>query len=183
MSTPNTQMIGVSHVAKAKALLQQRDNKAQWPYWWLFPPFSSSPVNVFNGITLPDETSGVYSLVCQYNVPSGEIFVLTGLIFQAVIAGALNSAFAPGDGSVLGLLDVNNPLNSPVPVGAPVKGFQSVNVPLGSFTDRPFPLSDVFVFDPLDIIRWKVTNVSLATDDVFVAAGLFGYTIPQDQAQ
>lgn len=179
--TPNTQMLGVGHVAKAKALLSQRDNKALWPYWWVYPPFSSSPVNQFNGIALPGESDD--ALILQYSVPSGEVFVLTGLIFGAYLSGDWNTAFAPGDGSILGLLDVNNPLDNPVPMGAAVKGFQSVNVPLGSFQTGPFPLSMPFVFDPLDVLRWKVSNVSLATDDVFVAAGLFGYTVPQDVAK
>lgn len=180
-SVPGTQMIGADIAQKARAV--QRNNRDKWPFWWLFPPFSQSPVNEFNGIALPAVTSSVYSLVLEYDVPSGEVFVMTGLIFQALLAGDFNSAFAPGDGSVLGLLDVNNALNSPLPTGAPVKGFQSVNVPLGDFNRGPFPLSSPFIFNPLDKIRWKVTNVSLATADVFVAAGIFGYTVPLDQAQ
>jgi hypothetical protein len=183
MNTPNTQMLGVSHVQRAKALLAKQDRKLA-DYWWLFPPVTARDVLVTGGIALPGETVGTYSLVVEYDVPSGLKFVLTHVVACAMIAGALNSAFAPGDGSVIFLLDVNEPLNSPIPQGAPVRGFAGLQVPLGNFaTGMWSPLAMPEVFDPLDALRWKITNVSLATAHVFVACGFLGYTLPVDEAQ
>lgn len=182
------QMVGVSHVARARALLARKDSKDRWPYFWLFPPASADDTIVTGGIVLPAITfsPSVYSQVLQYNVPSGMCFILTGVVAQAAVAGDLNSAFAPGDGSMLFTLDVSQPTTSAVPVGAPVKGYNNLSVPLGSFQFGPWPLSKPRLFNPLDQLRWKVTNVSLTVpspNDIWVACGLFGYTMPADEAK
>src|ERR1019366_896443 len=129
---PN-QMLGAAHVNKARALLAREESKSAWPYWWLFGGASADDVLVTGGIALPADTAP-QALVLEYDVPSGLVFVLTGVVIQACIAGALNSAFAPGDGSLTFVLDVNQPLASPLPQGAPVKGYEALAVPLGSFT-------------------------------------------------
>ena len=174
-------MLGASHVNRARALLAKKDRKLA-DYFWLFPPPSADDVLATGGIALPAiSATGVYSQVLEYDVPSGMVFVLTHVLAQAQIAGAFSSAFAPGSGAVIFILDVNQPIGSPVPVGAPVKGFNALTVPLGSFEFAPWPLPRPRIFNPLDKLRWKITNVSVATDDVFVACGLFGYTLPEDE--
>ena len=178
MSNKN-QFLGVSHVKKATALLAKADRKLA-DYFWLFPPSSADDVLVTGGIALPADTDP-QALVLEYDVPSGMVFVLTHVVAEAGIAGSLNSAFAPGDGSLVFVLDVNQPLGSPIPMGQPVKGFNALTVPLGSFEFGPWPLERPRVFNPLDAIRWKVTNVSNTTADVFVSCGLFGYTLPADE--
>lgn len=179
MSTPKNQFLGVSHVKRATALLAKQDRKLA-DYFWLFPPSSADDVLETGKIALP-AAAAPQALVLEYDVPSGMVFVLTGVVASASVAGALNSAFAPGDGSVVFVLDVNQALGSPLPVGNTVKGFNALTVPLGSFPFAPWPLSRPRVFNPEDKIRWKVTNVSLATSSVFVACGLFGYTLPQSE--
>jgi hypothetical protein len=182
MSNQNTQMIGASHVAKARALLARADRKLA-DFWWCFPPQAADNVLQTNAVALPDTSTApqIYTPILQYQVPSGMVFVLTGVIFQVAVAGVV-SQFAPG--SLLGLLDLNAPIGTeslPIPVGTPIKGFNALSVSLGSFPFGPWPLAKPFVFDPLDVLRWKVTNITAATDTVFVAAGLFGYTLPLDE--
>src|ERR1035441_1365956 len=112
---PN-QMLGAAHVNKARAVEARLESKNQWPYWWLFGGTSADDVIVTNGIAMPATgIAPLQALVLEYDVPSGLVFVLTGVVIQAVIAGALNSAFAPGDGSLTFVLDVNQPLASPLP--------------------------------------------------------------------
>jgi hypothetical protein len=180
MSNKN-QFLGVSHVKRATALLAKADRKLV-DYFWLFPPSSADDVLETGVIALPAD-SDPQALVLEYDVPSGMAFILTHVVASAAVAGDLNSAFAPGDGSLVFVLDVNQPLGSPVPIGQPVKGFNALKVPLGSFPFGPWPLPCPRIFNPLDKLRWKVTNVSLTTASVFVACGLFGYTLPADEAQ
>jgi hypothetical protein len=176
------QFVGASYTKRANALLAGQDRKLV-DYWWLFPPSNADDVLVTAGLALPGITSApsVYSQVLEYKVPSGMIFVLTHTVNGAAVVGNLNSAFAPGDGSIVFVLDVNQPIGSPIPVGTPVKGFSALTVPLGSFPYGPWPLPAPRRFNPLDVLRWKVTNVSLATADVFVSCGLFGYTVPENE--
>ena len=149
-------------------------------YWWVFPPESSDDVIVTGGIAMPAAASP-QARVIQYNVPAGLAFLMTHVVACAMVAGALNSAFAPGDGSLVFVLDVNQPLSSPVPIGSAVKGFSALTVPLGSFCLFPWPLACPRRFKPRDQIRWKVTNLSNTESNVLVACGIFGYTVPWDE--
>ncbi len=166
-------------IQRARAVLLERKLRRLVDFWWLFPPFASDDVLVIGSVALPG--IGTQAVALEYTVPSGLRFVMTHICIMASVAGALNSAFAPGDGSVSFVLDLNEPLGSTVPQGVPVKGFNALSVPLGSFNVRPWPLSCPRVFHPLDQLRWKVTNVSLGTSDVWVAAGVFGYTLQVDE--
>jgi hypothetical protein len=180
MKQPANQFLGATGVQRARKLLAKEGRKLA-DYWWLYPPASADDVQATGSIALP-AAAAPQALVMEYDVPSGLRFVMTHVCIMASVAGALNSAFAPGDGSVTFVLDLNEPIGSPIPVGAPVKGFNALTVPLGSFEFGPWPLPRPRIFQPEDKLRWKVTNNTLATLDVWVAGGIFGYTLLPDEA-
>lgn len=167
-----TQMLGVSHIQRAKALLSKQDRKLV-DYWWLYPPASARHVDVRGNVELPAETDS--AAVLTYNVPSGMVFVLTHVVVQLSTTGLLSGLWTAGDGSIEWQLTVN-PQNSPA--AAPVRGFGNVVNPLGSFLFHPWPLEMPEIFNPLDVLQWSVTNV--ANSDFVgdqVACGLKGYTL------
>jgi hypothetical protein len=189
--TPPNAMIGPSVTAKAREVERQRNAKAEWPYQWIYPPGVAIPVSIGLQPTVPGvATAGVAMPaigdqveVCEYTVPNGFAFWLREVIAEARAAGVPSLPFAPGDGSVFWTLDVDQPLGAVFPTGAPVKDFGQVQVPLGAWEiGCRFPLDMPILFEARHTLRWKFTNVSNDTDDVWISCGLFGFLVPEDQA-
>ena len=116
------------------------------------------------------------SVIAQYAVPLGFYFQLQSLVLNYYGAG-----WVPGDGNVAFSLDVNTSGN-PSAQGIPVKDYNPVLVPLGSF-QKPWPFlpGTESRFEPRDIVRAKVL-----TNPAFIlpgpanrfAAGLVGWLYP-----
>lgn len=189
MSTANP-TLGPTFVSKARQVEAQREAKNQWPYRYIYPPESAIPVSVGLGPTVPGvNTAGIampaegdQGLVVQYEVPNGFTFWLREVIADARASGVQSLPFAPGDGSIFWTLDVDQPIGQAFPSGAPVKDFANVQVPLGSWEyGIRFPLDMPLDFTARHTLRWKFTNVSNTTADVWCSAGLFGFLVPEDQ--
>ena len=189
MSTPANPMLGPSFTSKARAVEAQRAAKTKWPYPWIFAPEESIPVTLYGGVAMPADTDPQAIIPFKngnlpdggYKVPNGFIFNLAGVIFQASIAGAYNSVFAPGDGSLIYTLDVDQPLGQSIPSGVGLKDFSAVTVPLGSWEFGYFRLMRSYMVEARHDIRAKILNVSNTTADAVISAGLFGYLLPEDQ--
>ena len=183
-------MLGPSFTAKAREVELQRAAKSKWPYSWSYPPENAIPVSVGMGPTVPGgATAGIampaigsQALAMQYQVPNGFSFWLRAVIAEARAAGALGLPFAPGDGSGYWTLDVDQDIGQTFPSGVPVKDLAQVQVPLGSWEfGYQFPLHMPVLFEARHILRWKFTNVSNSTANVWCSAGLFGFLVPEDQ--
>ena len=191
MSAKSNPMLGPSFTAKAREVEQQRLAKQTWPYPYIYPPEHAIPVSVGLGPTVPGVTTagvampaiGSQAEVMQYQVPNGFAFWLQAVIAEARASGALSFPFAPGDGSIYWTLDVDQPLGQTFPSGVPVKDFQAVQVPLGSWElGTQFPLRMPLLFEARHILRWKFTNVSNTSANVWCSAGLFGFLVSETEA-
>lgn len=190
MSTqPTNPMLGASFTSRAREVARQLAAKSKWPYPYAYPPENAIPVSVGMGPTVAGvATAGVAMpatgdqvLVMQYQVPSGFAFWLRAVIAEARASGAFSLPFAPGDGSIFWTLDIDQEIGQTFPAGAPVKDFAQVQVPLGSWElGIEFPLHMPVLVEARHILRWKFTNVSNASSNVWCSAGLFGYLVAED---
>lgn len=153
----------------AEALRQETANKERWPYPHVYPPPSSTPVNVITTTPVAVPAAAAQVEVLEYTVPSGKRFIMQGII-QQIFAGA----FTPGDG--IWTVDQNSPLGVTNVQASPVPYLARVVTPLGSFTIEPFLLLRAYEFEPLTQLRSKFTNVSAGAG--VLLSGFFGYLIP-----
>ena len=171
---------GPSFIRDAWNVFRRKGAREQWPYPWSYPPPGAIPVHQYAGIAMP-AASSPQALVLEYTVPNGFTFILTGIIAEARTAGVFNSALAPGDGSLVWILDEEQPLGQTYPSGAAVTDFSQLTVPMGSFESGPWPLAAPFAFAARHTLRWKILNVSNTTAGAYVANGLFGWRIGEGE--
>lgn len=189
MSTRNDNpTLGPTFTAHARQLANRQNAKSAWPYPWIYPPAAAVPVTLYGGVAMPADSDPQAIIPFAngtlsdggYLVPNGFSFNLAALIFQASVAGALNSALAPGDGTLIWTLDVDQPLGQTFPSGAALKDFSAVTVPMGSWEFGWFRLFMPYTVEARHEIRAKILNVSNTTSDVYVSAGLFGYLLAEE---
>ena len=188
----STGFIGPSFTAEARKLAGRQISKAAWPYWWEYAPANSIPVLEYGGVQLPDSfrRSSPRARIRGAEVVS--VCVARGdrergfrRCRRATPPVYVSVPFAPGLGSVTFTLDVNQDLGNPLVLGAPVKDFAEVTVPLGSWEHGPWPVRgrSGLVFEPDDILRWKVESTIFFTNDFWASCGLHGWLVPCDDAQ
>lgn len=140
------------------------------------PPAGSKHVAAAG--TLPAPATNVQTQIVQYQVPNGFRFRLKGLLLVCNCPG-----WTPGDGNAVFSVSLNKPVGSLNAQGAPVRGFENVTVPLGSFAVGPWPIpeDERSVFDSRDILRVLVSSNPLVIfpggPNLFTAM-LVGYTWP-----
>lgn len=189
--TPSS--IGPTMVRETQKLAVRQAAKDAWPYWWKYPPRTALPLNLFGTAAV---TGGQFIVPFVqtnistasgpdggYEVPQGYMAVIWALVFSW-------NHMALNGGNVYGTLDVGQPLGLVVPSGASVKDLQQVTVPLSGFSDPatpfsfpgPWPLFAPLIFAPRDQIRWKATVSAFQPMGTYVMAGLFGYLVPESEA-
>lgn len=128
--------------------------------------------------SLPAPVTNAQTLIVQYQVPNGFRFRLKGLLLGCNCPG-----WTPGDGNAVFSLSLNKPVGSLNAQGAPVRGFENVSVPLGSFAFGPWPIpeDERSVFESRDVVRVLVVSnplvIAPGLPNVFTAM-LVGYTWP-----
>ena len=172
MSAAPVILTGAAAVKAARNIASLQDNREMWPYPWVYPPPDAEDVFVEQSIPAP--AFGVETQILQYKVPSSYLFMFTHIV--QVYTG---TAFVPGSGDILWTLDLNTPIGTPPVQASRLQGFQSVDVPLGSF-QIPWPIRKARFFKSLDIIRSKVitTNVIVPGSGNFFTTILLGYIMP-----
>lgn len=147
---------------------RSRRRQADWPYIHCFAPPGSLPVNEKQIVAAP--AANVLTPILLYRVPSGMRFYL-----REVLADFDGAQFLPGD--ALFTLDRNQTI--PNVQGAVVQGLVQWPVPLGSVAEGiRWKLPRAYEFEPLEIVRWTVTNVNLGEGSGQFTGGLFGYLVP-----
>jgi len=153
-----------------RAIQARRDD---WPYVHIYPPPDSQDVFVIGTAGVPVAPASLTAVALAYQVQSGKKFFQTGVIF-----GFQGGAFVPGDATFTE--DRNSALGSANKQFLPEHGLIAVPVLLGGQINgsyvEPFILQRAREFEPLDVIRIKATNVTLA-GGTFVA-GIFGWEVP-----
>jgi hypothetical protein len=134
--------------------------------------------HVMVGYSIPAPPTNAQTLIMQYQVPNGFRFRLTGLLLSCNCP-----AWTPGDGNAVFSLSLNKPVGSTASQGAPLQGFGSVTVPLGSFEHGPWPIpeDDRSLFESRDVVYVSVVSnplvIAPGSPNVFTAM-LVGYIWP-----
>ena len=126
------------------------------------PPPGSK--HVAAGGALPAPATNAQTLIVQYQVPNGFRFRLKGLLLGCNCPG-----WTPGDGNAVFSVSLNKPVGSLNAQGAPVRGFENVSVPLGSFAFGPWPIpeDERSLFESRDVVR-----VLVSSNPLVIAPGL-----------
>lgn len=160
---------GVEAIAAAEELRKLQTRRELWPYEWVFPPPDSQRVHQEASIDIGTLTPGTAGLVLAYQVQNNYRFMLNGLV-QLYIG---QSAFVPGDGSVVFGLDINVPIGITAPQGYPVQGFDNSGIPKGAYISgifAPYPLGPKpEVINASDTLRAKVTITNQITTGRVIA--------------
>lgn len=160
---------GSDAVRAADKLRALRDNQDAWPYPHVYPPPSSIPVHAVTLTPVAVPAVGAQVEVLRYRVPSGFAFWM-----QAIVQQYKGGSITFGDG--VWTVDRNAPVGVGSVQASPVQGLAGLPVPLGSFEVCPWPLPRAYEFQPLDVVRSKLTNVSLAPG--LLVSGFFGWLVP-----
>lgn len=162
MSRYGTVLQGPESIAAAQALRNERAQKEQWPYPWVYPP--PGAIRVLAGgdssgtIVTPAQNVAAVQGVA-YTVDEGFQFALTELVVAYFNTTTANTGIAPG--AFKWSLDVDSPVGLTSFQGSPIQGLTNIDVPLGSLV-LPWPLRMPELFQPNQTIRSKFVNVSLA---------------------
>ena len=166
---------GRDAVRAADKLRALRSNQEMWPYVHIFAPPDSIPVHAITLVPVAVPAPAAQALVLQYKVPSGFSFIMTGIVQQYN-----GGTFTFGDG--LWTVDRNTPLGGSNVQASPVQGLTALPTPIGSFqVTGPWMLPRAYEFQPIDIVRSKFTNVSLAPG--LLVSGFFGYLVPWTETE
>lgn len=165
----------------AGALRIDQARKDEWPYAWIFPPPGARGVNIRTVVPAP--ANGVLTELLSFTVPDGYLFSLRGVMLTYVGVAVDDSKQI-----VTWNLDVNIPtvvggaITVPaLPSGYPVPDFARVLFHLGSPDFGPFHVDGPLVFEPRDVIRYKVTTTAPfpgVGSPVFFLSILSGYRWP-----
>lgn len=126
------------------------------------PPCGSKHMAAAASIAAP--ATNAQTQIVQYQVPNGFRFKLKGVLLNCNCPG-----WTPGDGNAVFSVTLNKPLGSAAAQGTPLRGLSSVLVPLGSFAQGPWPVSDGEhpVFESRDVVR-----VLVSSNPLVIAPGL-----------
>jgi hypothetical protein len=184
---------GPNAIAAARALLGRQSKGEQWPYDWSYPPPRSQNVDEFGSLGHTGISSSGALVdavpVLTYQVPSGYMFQLRGVVCEYVINPTSTTLVAPfsGSGILEFRLDVNMLNATQTALGYAVKDFSIVTVYLGSFAVAPWPVygAGPMLFNPRDILRWKALQTAGAGNLRHGVAncGLKGWLIPYQETQ
>lgn len=165
----------------AEALRITESRRDEWPYSWIFPPPGSQGRNIRTVVAAP--ANATLTELLSFTVPDGYIFSLEGVMLTYV--------GIPVDDSkqwVEWNFDVNIPtavsgaITIPaLPSGYPVPDFASVLFHLGSPDVGVFRVSGPLLFQPRNVLRYKVTTTApfpgLGSPVLFESI-LAGYLLP-----
>ena len=168
---------GVEAVKAADKLRRQQKNRDLWPYEWIYPPPDSQRVHQEFTLQVSAITPGTQIEIGEYQVQNNYRWMFTGLV--QLYVGA--SAFTPGDGNIVWVLDVNIPIGVAAIQGYPIQGFSPSGVPKAGYSSgvfAPYPLAPKpEILGPLDTVRSKVTITANITTGVFITI-FEGYLLP-----
>jgi len=178
-TTPGYQLIrsGPQSVNLAEKLLASKRKAEQslWPFPWEYAPPGSVPV--FAALAIEAPQNFVPTIVVAHQVPDGMIFCLKGVVFGA----SVGNAWTPGEGSIVFSIDINRPGGGNAQ-GIFLKDFSNVLVPLGSFTNGPWPIpgTEKNLFEELTTVRIKVTTGAAINPGApnYIQGVLQGYEYP-----
>lgn len=170
--TPRHLTSGADAVRAANRLKTPTAPSPPVPFPWDLPPKNSKPVCKSFSIVAPAVATP--TVVVQYTVPDGFQFVLTDRV--NAYAG---SAFIQGSGYARWTTDVNVTPGIVTPQGFPVEGMAGETFACGSL-EFPWPVRGYLVFEPLDVIRVKVTTTAPITagSPNFFTSVLLGWIWP-----
>jgi hypothetical protein len=162
---------GPSEILAAMALLAERKGTGVFPYQWIFPGPSARPV-IAEGIVAPSIVPGQVLVVVEYDVPTGERFVLDGVVFQYLNG----NTWVEGSGTILWNLVVNSAGDRTV------EWFVNVASRRGSNITGPYPVPKTLEFAPRDILQITATFSGAGVTNGLLLAQIVGHTYPNSEA-
>ncbi len=146
------------------------DRQRQWPFVHVFPPPMSRDVLIVGSVVTQAQAAAAVQVV-SHRVSSGKRFFLQAVLFSST------AVIVPGQ--ALFTLDRNQAVGATNTQFMPEHGLINVPLQLGSQLYGPWKLQRARVFEALDVVRIKATNVGLSVGDpTYWICGLFGYEIP-----
>jgi hypothetical protein len=168
---------GIEALRAADKLRKEQERRDQWPYEWVYPPPGSQRVHQEFTLQVSAITPGTQILIGSYQVQNNYRFMFTGLV--QLYVGA--SAFTPGDGNIIWVLDVNIPIGVTSIQGYPIQGFSPSGIPKAGYSSgvfAPYPLAPrPEILGPLDTLSSKVTITGQITTGAFLTI-FEGYLLP-----
>jgi hypothetical protein len=160
---------GVEAIRATEKLRREQTHRDEWPYEHIYPPPKSKRVHQEFTLQVSAITPGTQILIGSYQVQNNFRMMFTGLV-QLYIG---SSAFTPGDGSIVWVLDVNNPIGvTGLVQGYPIQGFSNSGIPKGAYISgvfAPYPLAPMpEILGPLDLLSSKVTITAGITTGAFL---------------
>jgi hypothetical protein len=145
-----------------------------WPYWWVVPRANTQYVQRVGSIVAPPNAT--ITEVCRVEVPAGFCFILRGIFhsFTTGIGGA--PVFVDGSGDIQWTIDVDQDVGAIALSGYGLPDLTNMAYQRGSVI-APWPIEGYTVFDPYQIIRYKVATTAAIAPGVpnYITAGLFGW--------
>lgn len=152
-----------------------------WPYFWEQPRANAEHAQPVNSIPVP--VIGVITEVVNVTVPAGFRFVLRK-IMHTFTSTITPSPWQEGSGDLLFTIDVDNPIGSVALASFALPDMANMAQSRGSLVNGPWPVEGYNVFNPYQVIRYKVVNVAIAAGAPnLVHCGLFGWWQPLLDAQ
>jgi hypothetical protein len=155
---------GPDLIRAGDAIRRAEKNRDAWPFPHVYPPVNSKRRNPSGYVLSP--AMNAQALILAWQVPSGFNFYMDRLGLYTNI-----TTFNPGD--FLFTVDKNTPLGAPG-LGAVLTDLYNFPFPMGGFENGPVRLSRTELFEPLDFIRAKVTNVAAGSGAPNYFAAYFG---------
>ena len=152
----------------AEKLRVERGKRDDWPYRHLFPAEIDVAVNQIADLVVPAVATP--STVLEYKVPTGKRFWMHGILQDASVT------LQPGDASWTVDINAQVPDSSQA---SRVQGLINIPFPLGSLENGKvwwFPMP--YLFEPLTVIRSRVTNNILGSGIGVFTSAFVGYLVP-----
>ena len=171
---------GPNSIFAAEALRKAENRRDSWPYEHVYPPIDSDRRNPQGFVVTPalyiSPTTTNQALVLQFNVPSGFMFIMKGLLLAAVTTGMVPIG-NPGDFQFS--VDKNTPIGAAPTQGSPVTDLNAIPFNWGSPSQGPVMFARAEEFAPTDQVRAKVINFTGGVGAPnFVVASFYGYLYP-----